>query len=233
MKKAIFAWAGLVFLFAPLGTASAGLVITNANISGGHYVYDLTYAEMGSNTVFSNDVYSTTNAYAEFLYGAAYVTGPRGGNFAQFVYKFDFSGTKYVPTRLDLRDRLVIFKTEDPNEHSHLTSAWSIDNVAYTTLHFLDSHTYSPPVGDTGAVTYAINLPARPPAVYFRVTFENFDANGFSLCATEWNRQMSSETTHFRADFTMEIPPVPEPASLVLLGLGCAAVLVRRKAPRQ
>jgi hypothetical protein len=212
-------------------TAGAGLAITDADIVGRHYVYDLTYAEMASSATFDNDVWQQSNV---FVYQepwpayARFVEPTRGGSSASFVYRFDFSGTDYRPTHLDLREYVLMVRTEDLNENSRVVTAWSTDNATYTTI-----QTCTTPVAPSSQwaaypADISEDVSGFPDAVYYRVTMQNFDGNGFSLVQTQWNRQVSTSPPpdFFRVDFTVAVPPVPEP-----MGLGCLALplLARRR----
>ena len=98
--------------------------------------------------------------------------------------------------------------------------AWSTDNMSYNTI-----QTCISPVSPSQWAHYRLTInPAiadLPDVVYYRVTMENFDTNGFSLVQTQWNRQISTSPAptdtnadSFRVDFTVQ--EIPEAATLAL-----------------
>ena len=212
--------------------ANAALIITDADIAAGHYIYDLTYAEMVDGTVFDTDVYAQSNVsvYAEpsSWGGARYVRAERGYSTAGFTYLFDFSNTAYRPVHMDLRDSLSMFNNEDPNEDTVITTAWSTDGTNYSTIQVLESpERPTLGIGQTGSAGIAFtDLPAT---VYYRVTMVNSDSNGFSNVQNQWNRQSppSGNANRFRVNFATK--HVPEPTTVSLLALGALGLLRRRR----
>ena len=225
-------WAFLLALALGWSRADAGLIITDADITAGHYVYDLTFAEMADGAVFDADVWIQSNlgVYAEPTSwgGARYVRAETGCFTAGFTYLFDFSNTTYRPVHMDLRESLSMFNNQDSNEDTVITTAWSTDGTNYNTIEVLESP-QRPTVGisQTGSANTA--LPDLPAIVYYRVTMVNSDANGFSFVQNQWNRQgpPSGNADHFRVDFTTT--QVPEPTTLSLIAFGGLVLLRRRR----
>jgi len=212
--------------------ANATLIISDANIAEGHYVYDLTFAEMSSNTVFDADVWAQSNvdAFQEPISwgGARYVRAEPGRFTASFTYLFDFSATTYRPVHMDLRDYLAIFNNEDPDENTVITTDWSLDGTDYNLIQVLETPE-RPTVGIGQAGSAVMALPDLPPLIYYRVVMTNGDADGFTLVQNQWNRQSlpSGDDRYFRVDFT--VVQVPEPTTLNVLALYSLAVLGRRR----
>ena len=212
--------------------ALGGLVITDTDIVGGHYVYDLTFGEMDTVTVFEADVWQRVNCTVfkePWQVYARFVQPTRGQHTASFVYKFDFSGTDWRPVHMDLQEYVLLVRTEDLNEDSRVVTAWSTDDVAYTTIQTCTSPV-APSQWANYPATMSVAVPGMPESIYYKVTMNNFDSNGFSLVQTQWNRQVSTSPPPdgFRVDFTVEKPPVPEPAVLGLLGLAMLGARRRR-----
>jgi hypothetical protein len=187
--------------------AQASLVISNSDIAGGHYIYDLTYEEMVAGpAVFTGDVFFTTNITWFGSIIRTFDSQHEGGvyMYAEIVYRFDFTGTDYVPTNMIVRDDLTLFNNHDPNENSLSTTAWSTNGVDYFTLHQLTSPV-PPDVATSLVESASVALPSAPGVVYYRAAFTNFES-GFSEDQTQWNRldfPSDDATRCFRVDFAV------------------------------
>lgn len=215
--------------------AKAALVISDGDISGGHYIYDLTYAEMNTSAVFNNDVFSQVRmeVVQEGAGNPNYLSPVRNDNSgyttAEFVYKFDFSTTSYRPTAVAVYDILTAV-WPDGGPHETLTTAYSLDGTNYTTIRTLST------VGATSFEflnsngTTNVDLSSAPDVFYYKTTFVANDLSfGFGWNGAQWNR-MLSDFTPFSTDFT--VTAVPEPAPIALLVMGGSLVLLgglRRK----
>lgn len=225
-------FAALLLTLGGLSGTQAALVINNGDIVGNHYVYDLTYAEMVGSTVFNNDVLSQTRSQVvQEGPGAPRFVSPdmndnSGYTSAEFIYKFDFSTTSYLPTSLNIYDSLTA--VWDGGPHETLTTAYSLDGVNYTTIRSLttvgaDSFEYL----DSRSAN-VIDLSSNPSALYYKVTYVANDSTfGFSWNGAQWNRVVD-DMTPFTADFT--VASVPEPtAGALWAGAGIFAMFQMRR----
>lgn len=215
--------------------AKAALVISDGDISSGHYIYDLTYVEMNTSTVFDNDVLSQVRmeVVQEGTDNPNYLSPIRSDNSgyttAEFTYKFDFTTTSYRPTSVNVYD-ILTGVWPDGGPHETLTTAYSLDGINYTPIRTLTT------VGATSFVflnsngTTNVDLSSMPSVFYYKTTFVANDLSfGFGWNGAQWNRTLS-DFTPFSTDFT--VVAVPEPGAVALLVMGGSLVLVgglRRK----
>ena len=212
--------------------ASATLVITDAQIVGNHYTYDLTFGETANNAVLNADALSVTRLTCcvdtwnptELHEIIAYKTNSTS---AGVLYKFDFSQTTYRPTALSLREKFNLFNNIHGHDLTLAWSGWSTDATTWTTITSFTTPQNTPHGGGT-VTNYQTVIPGMPEVVYYQMsmTTQTGDADGvLTEDHNQWNRISATSTDYFLADFTMA--EVPEPLTLLGLTLGVGAVALR------
>jgi hypothetical protein len=214
----------LAAILAASATASAALVIDDSDISGGHYVYDLSFADLATPTTFNNDVFSQLNVAVGIAGSGAgerrFVRTTAGtSNTAEFIYKFDFTSTSFRPVSLSLTDIVFAFGTNMPSGvNLTATTAYSTDGTNYTTVDTLTATNPNNPSSSLSPV--AINFAGTPDVVYYRTRF-TVDSGNIGQDYGQWDRMGPSDDARFVADFTV----VPEPSTAMLVLVAGAAAL--------
>ena len=212
----------------------AALNINDPDISGGHYMYNLTYSDMNNSTKFDNDVFSQLRmeVVQEGVANPNYLSPIRSDNSgyttAQFIYKFDFSLTSYLPTSVDIFDHQVAV-WPDGGPHETLTSSYSTDGVNYTPIRTLstDGATSFEFLTSSGTTTIDLSS-ANTQVLYYKETFVADDLTfGFGWNGAQWNRSASDSDPTFTANFT--VAAVPEPSALWLIVGGLMALVAVKR----
>jgi hypothetical protein len=212
MKKVSLLAATIVF-FAP--QLFAALTITPADIQLDsftgkfRYAYNLTRADMADgNPKFHNDVNNFTNVGTAVIDVNTTGVKPTLGTFsASFLYVFDLSAVQvygcnaYIDT-VELRDKIFLGSKLLPlTEETTITTAWSTNNINYYTFNTAQSPTkYTIENSESDIITTHGN----PRKFYYRVTFTNADANGFSAGLNFWNRMTTGQSNYFRVVLTLK-----------------------------
>jgi hypothetical protein len=223
-----------VVLIGPGGASARAVSITNANIVGGHYVYDLTFAETANNTVLLADTTSVTrltcyvdnwnpNTLHEIM---PYYTNSSS---AGLTYVFDFSHTNYRPTAMNLREAFTLFNNIHGPDLTRAWSGWSTNGSTWTTI--TDFTTPQNLTYGGGTLTqYGTTFSGLPALVYYKMSMTTLPGDGDGVLTADqnqWNRIDSTNAGSFLVNFT--VTPVPEPITLAGFALGGLALLRYRR----
>jgi hypothetical protein len=223
-----------VVLAGPGGASARAVTITDANISGGHYVYDLTFAETANNTVLVAEAASVTGLTCYVDNWNAGITlheiigNNTNGTSAGLTYVFDFSHANYRPTAMNLRETFTLFTNIHGPDLTQAWSGWSTDGVTWTTM----TNFTTPQMGYGGGTLtqYGTTFSGLPALVYYKMSMTTLPGDTDHVLTADqnqWNRIDSTNANSFLVNFT--VTPVPEPITLAGFVLGGLAVLRYRK----
>ena len=177
------------------------IVVSDAEISGGKYVYQLTFAEMTAapGNKFATDLSESENIKLVSTPRERYVI-PVPGTSGYFLYVFDFSQASYRPVHLVLRDGFYSIL-----DGSIAQSFISTDGLDWTAM---NQH-LAPGKSTLSFCTQEEGLLVRgqmPERVYYLVTF-NATQSEFQGSQTQWNRLLEGDNDRdkcFRLEFDVE-----------------------------
>ena len=221
MRKSLSTVLGVAGLLTLAAQSQAALIISNADISSGHYVYNLTKTEMDT-TQFWEDWHSSNNIYRlQEGAGLTAIAAYSWNALSMYItYKFDFSTTDYRPTSANFTSYIQFFDT-------------GMTFSSQVSANGTDWYVLDPASGDSRANTLpvtaaTVNAAEFPDQLYYQIEIKTNNGEGFPWIQAQWNRVTSdTDPNTFTADFT--VVPVPEVASLGLLGLGGMLMMARGK----
>lgn len=216
----------------------AALVIDGSSITGGHYIYSLSFDDLANSTKFNADVFSRSNVSVSGDGSGTgerrYIAAASGATSASFVYKFDFTTAGYDATSVSFKDYLLINNSAISTNSSTATTQWSVDGVNWFNIRTRSATGSQQTSNGTTSIDFSSLvassvLTALPDMVYYRVTFTSV-SGGFIANSQQWDR-VSSGTSQFVANFTLTASSIPEPATYALLagGIGFGLVIMRKR----
>jgi len=223
MKMNVIFTGLLAIALSAAAPAFAALSITNGDISGGHFIYDLSFDELANSTVFDNDVFSQSNVsviqQGTGINERRYVAANTGETSASLVYAFDFSGTSWLPEAVTFKTYL--FAVDDASNTYKIEADYSLNGVDWSLLRVIDTSSTTGNQTTVGDNTLDFSsLGSLPDTVYYRVTYTALSGT-VQNTHTQWSRSADGQS-NFSADFTV----IPEPYTTGLLFGASALVLI-------
>jgi len=195
-------------------TVQAAITISPTDIQqdaeGYYYLYELTFNDLStSSTKFEDDVSTVSNITVHKTLPAVppYEPDPRwvyaktGQSTASLTFVFDFSGVQFGGFDLnilsvDLHDKLVMQNNSNYSEDSQAVTSWSTNGTLWNTFNSASTPTRTRlPI--TTVQTNTLIFSSNPNTFYYRVLFDNADADGFGENLNMWNYLTNSQTNHF------------------------------------
>lgn len=217
----------LTIMFAPARDASATIIVQDTDIVGGEYLFEINFSNLFSQ--FSAARLSSTNMNpTTFCCGSTrYVLAQQGQSSGEFIFKFDFSGSTFLPNAVEITDRVTLF-TNTATERVEAQVLYSQTGAAYSTQRIVQTPNDGGLVIDSWD-TYQLSLSTSESAFYYRVTMVPMliDPDGvFTHPQDQWARTdgPGTGTTSYSARFF--VTTIPEPSTAVLLGIGLVGLAV-------
>ncbi|MFA6962124.1 MAG: PEP-CTERM sorting domain-containing protein [Opitutaceae bacterium] len=218
--------AALSALFTPAGLF-ATLTISDADIQNGTYYYDLTFADLSTSQFFSDvDSFSNVSVSSEANWKYVYTTASS----ADFVYKFDFSGTSSRPDSVTLTGGGRVFGDSTGNYFGTVSVFYRIGDAGGWTLINSVNNSFTGSTTNRGySAATSIALTGMPDTFYYKVVYQV--DTGAASNRYQWDRiNGTTDNNFFSATFSTVA--IPEPAAFAMLvgGFGLLATVgVRRR----
>lgn len=222
----------------------AAVMVTGGDISGNSYEWRLSYADMANTTKFDQAVIENTGNATGDDSGWQLADSAGGGDTywrpygntqteASFTLKWDLSGSGYEIVGGSFREsiringRTIDVEGSQVAKQSTITVAYSTDGVNFTTLRSESSPSSGSGTNDT-VDSNSFVLSEATQQIYYRI--EGIATVGDLRVDERWNFLRNADEPDEEFLATFNVAPVPEPGSLMLIGLGSLALLGRRRA---
>lgn len=180
---------GILIAAVSSGFSFGALSVKNDDVADNHYVYKLTYQDLGS-TKWETDVESRKNVMRVLEEKSRYVKAETDQTEAGFTYVFDFSASDYRPSKMEIFDALVLFTyigSENGEQKVEAITSYSTDGEHFTEIRRVSTAATSELCNmSRGNSSFVIK--GAPAKVYYRVTFKALKGDVFRGDQNQWAR---------------------------------------------
>lgn len=197
-------------------TTNAALHITDSDVSDAKYSYTLAYSDLLATASdpsqpihaerigkFYDDVFSNTNFVVRNEGSQRYLNSERGDYDAEFIYRFDFTGTSFRAENVTISDRLTLFTSA--SNGARIVVDYRVNGGEWITLQTVakpDSAVAD--IQKYGANAWTISFDSKVSVFEYRVRAIGNKAQNFS---DQWGRSNKGQTP-FAISFNLTQAPL-------------------------